>query len=128
MSVDFTDKTVTLERAKQLSDQPDVGPKDDYVDELLVQSAGTLGALTIYRPYWTAAMTLHTTTFRVEKAPEADFRPVIEQIKALLRLQWAADTTLGTKVPPGYEATFEAFGLAGKRIGPSFALRNQPVY
>jgi hypothetical protein len=106
--------------------------RDDYIDDILMQSRGTINGVIEYRPYLVAALTMWTSKgeqtiteasgsakFRFQE-DRMNLRPVIE---ANLRLQQALDISQGTEIPLGWQVQTWLDSLCGCR-GPGEAVGN----
>lgn len=109
MAIDYRDQAECLIRARERSDSAGTTEADAFLTDVLKDSAGKDSAGTVfYRPYFVAAVALSVQTYRVERAPEAEFRVTDKLITALLAHQASIDRRYGLTVPPGMEATPEA--------------------
>jgi len=105
VAIDYREQAECLVRARERSDNDGGGAQDAFLTDVLRDSAGAApNGDTYFRPYYTAAFALSVQTYRVEKAPEADFRATEAQIQALLAHQAALDRKFSLTVPPGMEA------------------------
>lgn len=96
--------------------------RDNYINDILNQSKGTIGDAIEYRPYLVAALTMWTSKgeqtiteasgsakFRFQE-DKMNLRPVIE---ANLRIQQSLDISQGTEVPIGWQVQTWLDSLCG---------------
>jgi hypothetical protein len=99
-----------LDRAKERCQREDTS-NDEYLEELLVMSAGTVAGVTHYRPFWVAARFIaQDPDIRdiSEAGGEAKFTLAQPRIDELMASQSAYDLAYGLTVPPGMQAIVDS--------------------
>jgi hypothetical protein len=106
----YTDLGAALDRAKERC-QRETAANDEYLEELLVMSAGTVAGSTHYRPFWVAARFIaQDPDIRdiSEASGEAKFTLAQPRIDELMASQAAYDAAYGLTVPPGMQAIIDS--------------------
>jgi hypothetical protein len=111
----YTDLGAALDRAKERC-QRETAANDEYLEELLVMSAGVVPSLTgagvrHYRPFWVAARFIaQDPDIRdiSEASGEAKFTLAQPRIDELMASQAAYDAAYGLIVPPGMQAVIDS--------------------
>jgi hypothetical protein len=106
----YTDLGAALDRAKERC-QRETTANDEYLEELLVMSAGTVNGATHYRPFWVAARFIaQDPDIRdiSEASGEAKFTLAQPRIDELMASQAAYDAAYGLIVPPGMQAIIDS--------------------
>lgn len=99
-----------LDRAKERC-QRENSDNDEYLEELLVMSAGAVEGVTHYRPFFVAARFIaQDPDIRdiVEASGEAKFTLAQPRIDELMGLQAAYDLAYKLTVPPGMQAAIDS--------------------
>lgn len=99
-----------LDRAKERC-QRETADNDEYLEELLVMSAGKLDEVTHYRPFYVAARFIgQDPDIRdiVEATGEAKFTLAQPRIAELMALQSGYDLAYGLTIPPGMQAVIDS--------------------
>ena len=121
----YLDKVAALARVKERSGATD--DDDTYLNELLDMSAGTVGEVTHYRPFFCAArwMEQNQSTQQISEASGVKFTGLATPIDSLLQLQRAYDQAQKLTVPDGFEALPSDCDRCDQ-IGPSSTIRYRP--
>jgi hypothetical protein len=99
-----------LDRAKERCQRED-SANDEYLEELLVMSAGQVGGITHYRPFWVAARFIaQDPDIRdiSEASGEAKFTLAQPRIDELMASQAAYDLAYELTVPSGMQASIDS--------------------
>jgi hypothetical protein len=103
----YLDLDGALDRAKERCQREDA-TNDEYLEELLVMSAGSVLGVRHYRPFWVAARFIaQDPDIRdiAEASGEAKFTLAQPRIDELMTTQAGYDSAYDLTVPPGMEAT-----------------------
>jgi hypothetical protein len=106
----YLDLDSALDRAKERC-QRETTANDEYLEELLAMSAGTVEGVTHYRPFYVAARFIgQDPDIRdiSEASGEAKFTLAQPRIAELMALQGAYDSAYKLIVPPGMQATIDS--------------------
>jgi hypothetical protein len=106
----YTDLGTALDRAKERC-QRETAANDEYLEELLVMSAGKVADVTHYRPFWVAARFIaQDPDIRdiAEASGEAKFTLAQPRIDELMASQAAYDLAYGLTIPPGMQAVIDS--------------------
>lgn len=107
----YLDLDAALDRAKERCQRTDTS-NDEYLEELLVMSAGKTAADVVhYRPFFVAARFIaQDPDIRdiSEATGEAKFTLAQPRIDELMALQAAYDAANGLIVPPGMQAVIDS--------------------
>lgn len=95
-----------LLRAKERCQGKATSADDPWLREMLNMSAGTVGGVAHYRPYYCAAKLLEQkqSAQTISEADGAKFTGLALPIASLFDLQSAYDKANGVQVPAGFEA------------------------
>lgn len=95
-----------LVRAKERCQGKATSADDPWLREMLNMSAGKVGEVPHYRPYYCAAKLLEQkqSAQTISEADGAKFTGLAKPIASLLNLQSAYDQANGVEVPAGFEA------------------------
>jgi hypothetical protein len=106
----YLDLDSALDRAKERC-QRETTANDEYLEELLVMSAGTVEGVTHYRPFYAAARFIgQDPDIRdiSEASGEAKFTLAQPRIAELMALQGAYDSAYKLTIPPGMQAAIDS--------------------